>query len=226
MASRRKAEEWIELGQVTVNGRVAKLGEKADPDKDVIKVAGKRFNAKPSSPLYFALNKPKGCISTTHDPEGRRTVLDLLPQRYRTKVYPVGRLDYNTEGLLLLTNDGDFANRILAAKSQTPKTYQVKVKGRLDRRQLEQFQAGLSIEGRKTAQAKIRMIKAAENPWYEITLIEGRNRQIRKMFQRQGCIVEKIKRIRVGPLALGKLPLGKSRPLTEREVEKFRQWWK
>ena len=225
IASRRKAEELIELGQVTVNGRMAKLGDKADLDKDSVKVGGKRLNAKPSRPIYLALNKPKGCVSTTDDPEGRRTVVDLLPPRMRKKVYPVGRLDYNSEGLLLFTNDGEFANRVLSAKSQVPKTYQVKVNAPLNRNQLEKFREGVSIDGRRTAPAKIRIIRAADNPWYEVTLIEGRNRQIRKMFQRLGVLVEKIKRTRIGPLALGKLPLGRSRELTPRELERFQRLW-
>ena len=145
--------------------------------------------------------------------------------RLRNKVYPVGRLDYNTEGLLLLTNDGDFANQILSAKSEVPKTYQVKVKGILNKTQLEKFRAGIMLEGRKTAEAEIKMIRAGENPWYEVTLIEGRNRQIRKMFQRFGAIVEKIKRVRIGPLALGRLGLSESRQLTEREVARFQRLW-
>lgn len=225
IASRRKAEELIQLGQVTVNGRVAKLGDKADLAHDSVKVSGKRLNAKPSQPIYLALNKPKGCISTTDDPEGRRTVLDLLPARLRNKVYPVGRLDYNSEGLMLLTNDGDFAAHILAEKSALPKTYQVKVTGALNKAQLEKFREGVVVDGRKTAPAKIRMVRAGENPWYEVVLHEGRNRQIRKMFHRLGPMVEKIKRTRIGPLALGRLPLGESRPLTPREIERFRKAW-
>lgn len=225
IASRRKAEELIELGQVTVNGRIAKLGDKADLSRDSVKVSGKRLNAKPTTPIYLALNKPKGCVSTTDDPQGRRTVVDLLPARLRNKVYPVGRLDYNSEGLMLLTNDGDFAAHVLAEKSKIPKTYQVKVNGPLNRTQLEKFREGVVIDGRKTAPAKIRIVRAGDNPWYEVVLSEGRNRQIRKMFQRLGPMVEKIKRTRIGPLALGRLPLGKSRPLTPRELDRFRRTW-
>lgn len=221
VASRRKAEELIKQGLVSLNGEiVSELGTKADPERDAIRVQGKRIFGKPGRPVYLMLNKPRGYISSTEDPEGRRKVTDLLG-RFRSKVYPVGRLDYNSEGLLLLTNDGDFANRVLSAKSEIPKTYRVKVTRRLSDEQLERFAAGLNIEGRPTAPAKIRLVKPAENPWYEVTLIEGRNRQLHKMFQRLGCLVEKIKRMRIGPLKLAELPPGQFRELTADEVARL-----
>lgn len=219
IASRRRAEELIVAGDVTVNGQpVTELGSKADPSVDVITVHGKKIESKPPEPLYFALYKPRGCVTTTDDPEGRPTVMDLLG-RYRDKVYPVGRLDYHSEGLLLLTNDGDFANHILSAKSKVPKKYSVKVNGMLAGSQLEKFRKGVYLDdGRRTAPALIRMSRVGPNPWYEVTLSEGRNRQIRRMFQALGFQVEKIKRTEIGPLELGRMKTGEVRTLTPREV--------
>jgi 23S rRNA pseudouridine2605 synthase len=221
ITSRRKAEELIQQGQVTVNGRlVTELGSKADAGRDHIKVRGKLLSSTRRERIYLMLNKPRECVSTTSDPEGRRTVLDLVG-RYRSKVYPVGRLDYNSEGLLLLTNDGDFANHVLSAKNGVSKTYNVKIKGNPAARDLERFRNGIRLNGRLTAPAKIRPLKPGENPWFEITLNEGRQNQIRRMFQALGFLVEKLKRVRVGPLALGTLPLGTFRELTPAEVAKL-----
>lgn len=221
VASRRKAEGLILQGAVKVNGRVViELGTKADQEKDRIEVNG-RLITKPNELFYFMLNKPRGCITSTDDPEGRQTVTDILG-RVGKKVYPVGRLDYLSEGLLVLTNDGDFANKILSAKSAMPKTYRVKVTGMLDHKSMEQFRAGIYIDGRRTAPAEIRLKTAADNPWYEVVLTEGRNRQVRRMFQRYGLLVEKLRRTRLGPLSLGKLAGGEFRPLTTREIERVR----
>ena len=222
VASRRKAEELIAQGAVEVNGEIiTELGAKADPDVDRIRVKGRRILAKPTQLVYLALNKPKGYVTTTDDPEGRRTVMDLVGKPKET-VYPVGRLDYQTEGLLLLTNDGELANFLTSAKNHVPKTYAVKVNGHLTVDQLEKFRSGMMFEGRKTAPAKIRLQREGKNPWYEVTIIEGRNRQIRKMFLRMGLLVEKIRRTQLGPLKLGKLPLGTVRSLTEKEREQLR----
>ena len=222
IASRRNAEEMIEQGRVRVNGElVRQLGTKADRDKDQIQVDGKPLRP-PSAPLYLMLNKPRGCVTTRKDPEGRPTVMDLMG-RYRSKVYPVGRLDYHSEGLLLFTNDGAFADSVLSAKSLVPKTYHVKIKGRPTLADLDKLREGIRLDGRPTAAAKIHLLRKGDNPWYEVTLIEGRNNQIRRMFQQRGFLVEKLKRVKIGSLGLGKLPPRQVRPLTEKEVAGLRR---
>ena len=220
-ASRRKAEEWIAAGRVSVNGEVVTApGSKADLAGDLILVDGK-----PLEPAlrrrYFALNKPKGCVATTSDPQGRRTVLDLLDKRNRKGIYPVGRLDYNTEGLLLLTNDGDFANRILSAKSEITKTYEVKISGAPSAEQIDKLRRGVRLDGRLAAPVAIKLLRRAKNPWCEVELAEGRNRQIHRMFRAVGLLVEKIRRVRIGPLTLGDLPPGKARELRPAEVRRL-----
>jgi len=221
VASRRGAEEIIAAGRVTVNGDVVReQGTKADAARDVICVDGVPLK-KRELLLYFLLNKPKGYVTTVSDPEGRPTVMQLMkdcPER----VYPVGRLDYASEGLLLMTNDGDLAAKLMKAGSHVPKTYLVKVSGKPDEAALQRLRAGLVIgleDGKrvKTSPAKIRLVENAANPWYEVVLIEGRNRQIRRMFATVGFDVEKIKRVKLGPLVLD-VPPGKSRPLTNTEI--------
>jgi len=222
IASRRKAEEIIAAGRVTLNGKVVvEQGTKADPERDVICVDGKPLK-RPERLVYFVLNKPKGYVTTVSDPEGRPTVMDLLPKRGE-RVYPVGRLDYASEGLLFLTNDGALAHKLMKAGSHVPKTYLVKISGKPEEKDIERLRAGISIEledGRrvKTSPAKMRLAEDGANPWYEVILIEGRNRQIRRMFDRVGHRVEKIKRVRIGPLVLD-VELGKFRELTGREVK-------
>jgi 23S rRNA pseudouridine2605 synthase len=175
--------------------------------------------------VYLLLNKPKGYVTTVSDPEKRPTVMQLL-RGVKKRVYPVGRLDYASEGLLLLTNDGGLANKLMKAASQVPKTYVVKVAGTPTNEAIEKLRSGVSIltdGGRrvKTAPAGIRVVKEATNPWYEVTLIEGRNREIRRMFEQVGHHVEKIKRVKYGPLTLD-VPPGKFRTLTEQEVDRLR----
>ena len=221
ITSRRKAEQLITEGRVSVNGEVVtELGSKADLATDVINVNGRTLSRVNEPRVYLMLNKPRGCISSTSDPEGRKTVMHLLG-RYRSKVYPVGRLDYASEGLLLFTNDGDFANHVLSAKTEIPKTYRVKVKGKPTLEQLEQFRHGIPVDGRRTSLTRIKLVRPGENPWFEVVLTEGRNQQIRKMFGHLGFLVEKLKRVRVGTLSLGGLPTGKHRLLLEREVERL-----
>jgi len=225
IASRRKAEQLITGGLVSVNGQsVTELGTKADPETDHIRLNGKLLRG-PERHIYLLMNKPKGYVTTLKDPEHRPTVLDLL-HGVGARVYPVGRLDYASEGLLLLTNDGEFANFLMKAASHVPKTYMVKVAVTPGADGLAKLRAGVSIatdRGRrvKTAPARIRAIKEANNPWYEVTLTEGRNRQIRRMFEVIGHHVEKIKRVRYGPLELDVHP-GKFRRLTPQEVSKLK----
>jgi 23S rRNA pseudouridine2605 synthase len=241
VTSRRKAEEMIAEGRVSVNGTiVSELGSKADLERDHIKVDGKLLRA-PRRMLYLALNKPKECVTTVTDPQGRETVMKFL-RGVKERVYPVGRLDYSSEGLLLFTNDGEFANRITAAASHVPKLYQVKVNGRLTEEEEQRFRDGIPLEGRRTAPAGIRYlrqaVRAAEKGqrryrervgvpsnavWYEVRLIEGRQNQIREMFRSLGKLVEKLRRVKIGFLELGKLKPGEVRHLTEAEVERFKR---
>lgn len=222
IASRRHAEAMITEGRVTVNGKVVtQLGSKADLDADHIKVDGKLIHA-PKNLVYIALNKPKNCVTTASDPQQRETVMDLV-KGIKHRVYPVGRLDYNSEGLLLLTNDGEFANRITSAASKLEKTYLVKVNGPLDSEQEEQFRKGIFLHGKKTAPAQIKLSKRTGNPWYEVRLTEGRQNQIRIMFKHFGRLVEKLKRVKIGFLELGDLKPAEFRFLTDREVERFRK---
>lgn len=224
-ASRRKAEELIRSGHVALNGQtVTELGTKADPERDHIRVDGKLVRGV-QQPVYLLLNKPKGFVTTVSDPEGRPTVMSLLAG-VKARVYPVGRLDYASEGLLLLTNDGSLAETLMKAASHVPKTYRVKVSGKPSAEAIARLRSGVSIAapqgGRvRTRPAKICVVKDAANPWYEVTLIEGRNRQIRRMFLQVGHHVEKIKRIAYGPLELD-VPPGSYRQLTRREVERLR----
>jgi 23S rRNA pseudouridine2605 synthase len=225
LASRRKAEELITSGRVQVNGQtVTELGSKADPERDHIRVDGKLLK-KPEKFRYFMLNKPKGVVTTVSDPEGRPTVMKFF-ERVGARVFPVGRLDYQSEGLLLMTNDGDLANILTSAASNVEKTYLVKVSGKPPEQALEQLRRGVMIErGRRgeregrvmTQPAKITLIRDTDNPWYEVVLTEGKNREIRKMFEEVGHFVEKVRRVGFGPLILDVTP-GKMRELEEEEV--------
>jgi 23S rRNA pseudouridine2605 synthase len=225
IASRRRSEELITGGLVSVNGKtVTELGSKADPETDHIRVNGKLLQGAERH-VYILMNKPKGYVTTLRDPEGRPTVMDLL-HGVKARVYPVGRLDYASEGLLLLTNDGAFANHLMKAASHVPKTYMVKVSGVPAADGLSRLREGIYIasdrERRvKTAPAKINVIRESANPWYEVTLVEGKNRQIRRMFEAIGHHVEKIKRVRYGPLELDVHP-GKFRKLAPQEVTKLK----
>ena len=226
IASRRKAEEIIAAGRVTLNGQVVlEQGTKADPERDVICVDGKPLEQRERL-VYFVMHKPKGYVTTVSDPEGRPTVMELI-KKCPARIYPVGRLDYASEGLLLLTNDGALAQKLTRAGSHVPKKYLVKVSGKPDEQAIARLRRGVTIElddGRrvKTSPAKIRLAEDGANPWYEVILIEGRNRQIRRMFERVGHHVEKIKRVELGPLVLDVAP-GKYRALTEKEVETLKR---
>ena len=188
VASRRHAEQMIVEGRVTVNGAVVtQLGSKADLERDSIKADG-RLVRPPKRLVYIALNKPNNTVTTVSDPQNRATVMDLL-RGIKERVYPVGRLDYHSEGLLLLTNDGELSNAIMSAASHLPKTYLVKVNGRLSSDQEEQFRRGVPLSGVRTMPAGLKMLHDAENPWYEVRLFEGRNQQIRTMFKHFGFLV-------------------------------------
>jgi len=257
IASRRRAEQMITSGLVEVNGKtITELGSKADPEHDHIRVNGKLLRGAEQH-VYVLMNKPKGYVTTVSDPEGRPTVMSLL-RGIHARVYPIGRLDYASEGLLLLTNDGELAHALMKAASHVEKVYLVKVAGVPNEAGLQRLRRGLMIpEGRvaatrnerraneslvgrrlettaassgarqskqqrvRTAPAQVRMIKESENPWYEITLIEGKNRQLRKMFEEIGHHVEKIKRVRYGPLKLD-VPPGEFRRLNPDEVRKLK----
>lgn len=226
VASRRKAEELILEGAVTINGQVVtELGTKADPAQDHIKVRGKLINPKlaQKEKVYLLLNKPVGYLSSTADPSKRPLVIDLVGE-YREHVHPVGRLDFNSEGLILLSNDGEFTNLVAHASSKVAKRYEVKVKGQPSEAKIARLCRGLTIEGRKTAPAEIRLIEqSATNAWYEVILYEGRNQQIRKMFDAVGHSVLKLRRLGIGFLSLEKekLRVGEFRVLRAAEVQRF-----
>jgi 23S rRNA pseudouridine2605 synthase len=220
VTSRRKAELLILEGRVTVNGRiVTQLGAKADPDRDHIKVDGKLLHGAPEK-VYILLNKPREVVSTVSDPEGRPKVTDLVGMK--TKIYPVGRLDYNTEGLILLTNDGEFARIVTAAGSHLPKVYQVKVRSTPDSPALARLRRGLHLaSGAQLAPCKIVPLKESTNSWYQVTLTQGRNRQIRDMFEAIGHPVVRLRRIRIGFLTNSGLSPGQYRHLMADEVERI-----
>jgi 23S rRNA pseudouridine2605 synthase len=222
ITSRRNAEQMILDGRITVNGdQIRILGAKADFSKDHIKVDGKLV--RPAKEIYhLVMNKPRGYVTTLFDPEGRPKVIDLL-KGVHERVYPVGRLDFNSEGLLLLTNDGDFAQLVMSAGPEIPKTYWVKVNGKPAEEKIEKLRRGVMLDGRPTAPAQIRLLRDAENPWYEVVLTEGRQNQIRRMFSRIGFLVEKLKRVKIGFLEIGNLPTGVTRGLTPHEVDRFRR---
>jgi pseudouridine synthase len=222
IASRRQAEKLIVEGRVTLNGAaVTELGSKADLDRDHIKVDG-RLVRPPKRLVYIALYKPNNTVTTVADPERRATVMELL-HGVKERVYPVGRLDYHSEGLLLVTNDGEVANAVMSASTHLPKTYLVKVNGRLTAEQEQRFRDGVPLSGRRTMPAGLRLIREGANPWYEVRLEEGRNNQIRLMFKHFDLLVEKLKRIRIGPLELGPLKPCEFRYLEAREVDKLKR---
>jgi 23S rRNA pseudouridine2605 synthase len=227
VASRRKAEEMIEQGRVQVNGKIiTALGTKADLGRDHIRVDGKLLGGAERL-RYFVLNKPKGFVTTVKDPEGRPTVMQFF-DKMKERLYPVGRLDYMSEGLLVVTNDGELANRLTKASSGVEKTYLVKVAGQPSEDELDILRGGVAIERGKpgsgkvrTSPARIRQVRQGDNPWYEVVLIEGRNRELRKMFEEVGHFVEKIRRVGYGPLVLDQEP-GNMRELRTDELDQLR----
>jgi 23S rRNA pseudouridine2605 synthase len=227
-ASRREAESMIREGRVTVNGRVVtELGTKADAARDHIKVDGKLIT-RPETHRYILLYKPKEVMTTVEDPQGRRTVIDLV-KGVRERIYPVGRLDFQSEGLILLTNDGDLAFKVSHPQHGSVKTYHVKVRGVPEERIIDKLQRGITIDGKRTLPCEIARMKTTGrshgrgeeegNSWYEVRLREGRTQQIRKMFQAVGHPVAKLRRVAIGPIADPKLTPGDWRELTSREVK-------
>jgi len=223
ITSRRKAEGLIVQGRVSVNGRVVtELGSKADLARDRILVDGRPLR-RAGRRLYLLLNKPPGYVSTLSDPQHRPTVISLL-RGVKERVYPVGRLDYHSSGLMLLTNDGEMANFLMSPKSGVPRTYQVKLEGEPGAEALKKLEEGIVLDGRRTAPCQIRPLAYREKPWYEITLVEGRYHQVRRMFERIGQAVVKLKRVRIAFLTDQGLDLGRFRQLTPAEVERLGKW--
>ena len=223
VTSRRKAEEMILQGRVSVNGKVLReLGSKADSGRDKILVDGKPL-PKSHGHLVILLNKPTGYISTVRDPQGRPTVVKLL-EGVKQRVYPVGRLDYNSSGLLLLTNDGELTNFLTSHASGIPRTYRVKLEGQPSPKDLARLERGIVLDGRRTAACKIRMVSERDKPWYEIALTEGRYHQVRRMFERTGQRVVKLKRVRFAFLTDRGLAPGKFRFLSAPEIDRLKHW--
>ena len=217
MCSRRTAEDYLTAGRVTVNGRTARLGQKADPDRDRILVDGRPL-APRAKPVYLLLNKPRGYVTTLSDEKGRRTVAELVADCGQ-RVYPVGRLDLDSEGLLLLTNDGDWAQRLLHPKHEVEKTYHVSVSGPVAGA-AERLAAVTDLEGEPIRPARVEVLRqTAGTAVLAVTIHEGKNRQIRRMCAQCGLTVKRLRRVREGTVELGTLPSGKWRYLTEEELK-------
>ena len=222
VCSRRAAEDYLNAGRVTVNGETARLGQKADPDRDEICVDGAPLR-RPEQMVYLMLNKPRGYVTTLSDEQGRPTVAELTAN-VGVRVYPVGRLDYDSEGLLLLTNDGDLTERMLHPSMEVDKTYLARVSNQVTPEEARQLERGVMVDGRKTARAKVHIL-SVQNLFTDmiITIHEGRNRQVRKMVEQIGHQVVMLRRIRFGPLKLGELPRGMWRPLTQEELDALKK---
>jgi 23S rRNA pseudouridine2605 synthase len=223
IASRREAEKMMIEGRVMVNGKmIDTLGFKADPSKDHIKVDGKRLKGFETK-VTLLLNKPRGFLSTVKDPEGRPTVMDLL-KKVKWRIYPVGRLDFDAEGLLLLTNDGHIAHLLSHPRFSVPKTYWVKVGGVPDEKRLTQLRRGVELEDGKVSVVSSSILRQGEkNSWVQVVVTEGRNRLVKRIFSAIGHPVLKLKRIGFGPIQLGNLPIGQFRYLTSEEMEKIKK---
>ena len=222
IASRREGERLIQAGRVEVNGRVVTaLGVRVEPERDQVRVDGRRVRSVERR-AYYLLNKPKGTITSVSDPEGRPTVVELL-QGVRERVFPVGRLDWSSEGLLILTNDGDLAYRLTHPANHVAKVYRVKVKGSVEEDDLRALRRGLILDGRRTLPARVERISGQANSWLEVTLYEGRKNQIRRMLDRLGHRVQKLKRIAIGPIRDRALKPGEWRRMTTDEIRRLRE---
>ncbi len=222
LASRRQAEKWILEGRVSVNGlAVTELGAKADPARDEILVDGKAIIGQ-GELLYFMLHKPEGYVTTTSDPEGRPTVMDLM-KKVKARVFPVGRLDYATSGLLVMTSDGELARFLTHPSSKVAKTYMVKVQGKIPQVALNKLKAGPDVGGPPLKPSRAKFVRRSKgggyHSWIEMTISEGRTRQIRRMCEAVGNPVLKLKRVGLGPLKLGELAPGEFRYLDEKEIK-------
>lgn len=215
--SRRSMEQFLVDGRVTINGRTAELGDRADPGADDIRVDGERLAKE--KPIYWLVNKPRGVLTTVRDDSGRRTVMDLLPRNVG-RVFPVGRLDMETTGLLLMTNDGDTAHALLHPSLGNEREYRVSVRGRMDEKAVRRIEKGVSLEEGKTAPGRVSQLRfdpETEQSNFLLTLVEGRKRQIRRSLLILGFPVRRLARIRMGPLRIGRLAVGEARPLRSEE---------
>ncbi len=218
VASRRAADEMIKDGVVKINGKIAKLGDEVNSGEDLVSVNGKTINAVKKYD-YYIMNKPKGYVCTVKDDKGRKTVMDLLPANCK-RLFPVGRLDYDTEGLLILTNDGDLTFKLTHPKNEVPKTYLVKTERPVSDGDLSKLRSGVVIDGVKTKKCNVRLVETLKTgSKLHITITEGRNRQVRKMFEAVGNNVDFLKRIKIGDLTLTGLDRGAVRPLSPREID-------
>lgn len=222
LASRRQAEKWIEAGRVTVNGRPASLGDTADLSRDEVSVDGKPLT-RPDRRTYILLNKPAKYLTSLRDPQGRPLVTDLV-REVGARLFPVGRLDFMTEGLLILTNDGDFAQRLAHPRHEVDKTYLVRVRGALTTSAQKRLQEGVDLEDGRTAPARVERVRqSGSHTWFEITIHEGRNRQVRRMCEAVGYPVSRLKRTRLAFLDLKDIPPGQFRHLTPAEVSRLKK---
>ena len=222
LSSRREAERWLAEGRISVNGTVVtRPGTRVDPARDTVRVDGKKVQSR-EPVVYYLLNKPAGCLTTTSDPQGRPVVMDLLT-KIRHRVFPVGRLDFNSTGLLILTNDGDLALRLMRPASGCPKVYRVKVRGVPDDATLKRLGNGIVLDGRRTLPCRIVRAGGGSNSWLQVTMTEGKRNQIRRMFLQVGHPVARLQRIAIGPLRDPRLMPGHFRPLTPLEVRRLKE---